>query len=232
MQRVRAFAVSGSNWGGKQLCTNRNPSVCQCWMMEMMESSVNVTCAEIQISDGFEFRVPADRFTHFHQSDCEQLWYSQDGRLIADPSDPQRMIDPATAVKSDRLFTSYCVNLNHQIICDSTTHFSREIMFRVRNQTAVTPNSDVVNEVTPDRQHSDHFWWLLAVFIIVLLIIILICLMKRKRIFRCFQRLICQHEDDDSKNRNPEAAVQVELRSDAPDSLNQSELEQLNGSLS
>ncbi|RXN19180.1 hypothetical protein ROHU_025893 [Labeo rohita] len=64
------------------------------------------------------------------------------------------------------------------------THFSREIMFRVRNQTAVTPNSDVVNEVTPDRQHSDHFWWLLAVFIIVLLIIILICLMKRKRIFR------------------------------------------------
>ncbi|XP_050960813.1 uncharacterized protein LOC127162064 isoform X2 [Labeo rohita] len=162
---------------------------------------INVLCAEIQTPVGFLYVILPVILNQSLSVDCEQSWYLQDGRLIADPSDPQRMIDPATAVKSDRLFTSYCVNLNHQIICDSTTHFSREIMFRVRNQTAVTPNSDVVNEVTPDRQHSDHFWWLLAVFIIVLLIIILICLMKRKRIFRCFQRLICQHEDDDSKNR-------------------------------
>ncbi|KAL0199413.1 hypothetical protein M9458_007953, partial [Cirrhinus mrigala] len=52
--------------------------------------------------------------------DCEKSWYLQDGRVIADPSDPQTLIDPATAVKSDRLFTSRCVNLNHEIICDST----------------------------------------------------------------------------------------------------------------
>ncbi|RXN31859.1 hypothetical protein ROHU_004735 [Labeo rohita] len=32
------------------------------------------------------------------------------------------------------------------------SHFSRGIMFRVRNQTAVTPNSDVVNEAS--LQHS------------------------------------------------------------------------------
>ncbi len=39
---------------------------------------MNVTCAEIQITDGFEFRVSADRFTLFQQSaDCEPLWYSQ-----------------------------------------------------------------------------------------------------------------------------------------------------------
>ncbi|RXN16543.1 hypothetical protein ROHU_008308 [Labeo rohita] len=36
-------------------------------------------------------------------------------------------------------------------------HFSRETMFRVRNETAVTPNSDVLNEVTPDLQHSDCY---------------------------------------------------------------------------
>ncbi|KTF93307.1 hypothetical protein cypCar_00035849 [Cyprinus carpio] len=66
-----------------------------------------------------------------------------------------------------------------------------------------TPNSDLLNEVSPDLQHSvDHFWWLLAVFIIVLLIIFLICLLKRKSIFRCFQRFICQRDDDDSENRN------------------------------
>ncbi|RXN10300.1 hypothetical protein ROHU_030878 [Labeo rohita] len=88
------------------------------------------------------------------------------------------------------------------------SHYSREIMFRVRNQTAMTPNSDLRNEVTPDLQHSDHFWWLLAVFVIVLLIIILICL-KRKRIFRCFQRLIFQRDSDDSENRDPESAVQM-----------------------
>ncbi|RXN38614.1 hypothetical protein ROHU_000965 [Labeo rohita] len=113
----------------------------------------------------------------------------------------------------------------------SEAHFSHVTAYRVRNQTAVTPNSDL-QQVTPDLQHSDHFWWLLAVFIIALLIIILICLMKRKRIFRCFQRLIFQRDDDDSENRDPEAAVQMKLRSDAPDSLNQSDSEQLNGSLS
>ncbi|KAL1279586.1 hypothetical protein QQF64_026259 [Cirrhinus molitorella] len=43
----------------------------------MMDISVNVTCAEIQISDGFEYRVNADRFTLLHQSDCEPLWFSQ-----------------------------------------------------------------------------------------------------------------------------------------------------------
>ncbi|KAK2917121.1 hypothetical protein Q8A67_001495 [Cirrhinus molitorella] len=54
----------------------------------------------------------------------------------------------------------------------------------MRNETAVTPNSDPHNEVTPDLQQSDHFWWLLAGFIVALLIFFLICLMKRKRIFR------------------------------------------------
>ncbi|KTG05825.1 hypothetical protein cypCar_00042380, partial [Cyprinus carpio] len=109
----------------------------------MMESSVNVTCAEIQIRDGFEFRVPADRFTLFHQSDCEPLWYSQDDRLIADPSDPQTLIDPVISVSSDRLVTSHCVNeLRHEIRCDASG-FRLDTIFRVRNETAATPNSGV-----------------------------------------------------------------------------------------
>ncbi|KAI2666827.1 NAD kinase [Labeo rohita] len=148
---------------------NKNPSVCQCWMMEMMESSVNVTCAEIQISDGFEFRVPADRFTHFHQSDCEQLWYSQDGRLMALPENPHRLIDPVISVTSDRLVTSRCVD---------------ELL---RNQTAVTPNSDQ--------------WWCLFALFIIILILILICILLRKRILRCFQRaerFISQREAPDN----------------------------------
>ncbi|KAI2644368.1 NAD kinase [Labeo rohita] len=106
-----------------------------------MDSSVNVTCSEIQISDGFEFRVPADRFTHFHQSDCEQLWYSQDGRLMALPENPHRLIDPVISVSSDRLVTSRCVDeLHHEIRCD-TSGFRLDTIFRVRNQTTATPNS-------------------------------------------------------------------------------------------
>ncbi|KAL1279292.1 hypothetical protein QQF64_025965, partial [Cirrhinus molitorella] len=58
----------------------------------------------------------------------------------------------------------------------------------------------VKNEMTPDLQQSDHFWWLLAVFIIALLIFFMICLMKHKRIFRCFQRLISQRDNDDLEN--------------------------------
>ncbi|RXN15817.1 hypothetical protein ROHU_008640 [Labeo rohita] len=136
-----------------------------------MESSVNVTCAEIQITDGFEFRIPADRFTLFHQSDCEQLWYSQDDHLIADPVNPQALIDPVISVSSDRLVTSHCVKL--------------DTIFRVRNETAATPNPEVLNEVTPDLQHSDQWWWISALIVVFLLV--LICFLLRKRIIRCFQ---------------------------------------------
>ncbi|RXN09560.1 hypothetical protein ROHU_010978 [Labeo rohita] len=60
------------------------------------------------------------------------------------------MIDPVISVSSDRLVTSHCVNLKHEIPCDSDgSHFSREIMFRVRNETAATPNSDDLNEASP-----------------------------------------------------------------------------------
>ncbi|KAL1279293.1 hypothetical protein QQF64_025966 [Cirrhinus molitorella] len=133
---------------------------------------INITCAEIQTPVGFVYVVLPVIMNHTNNPDCEQSWHLEDGSLIVDPSDPQRLIDPVISVSSDRLVTSLCVNLNYQIICDSADgSFSHEIKFRVRNETAVTPN-------------SDHFWWILAVFIIALLIIILICLMKRKRIFR------------------------------------------------
>ncbi|XP_058624838.1 uncharacterized protein LOC131536114 [Onychostoma macrolepis] len=197
---------------------------------------INVTCAEIQTPAGFVYVILPVLLNHTNNPDCEQSWYLQDGRLIADPANPQALIDPVISVSSDRLVTSHCVNLNHEIICDSPDglHFSRVTAFRAKNETAATPNSNLQNEVTPDLQHSDQFWWLLAFFVIVLFIIFLICLMKRKRIFRCFQKFIFQRDDDDddSENRDPEAAVQMKFRSDAPDSLNQSESEQLNGSLS
>ncbi len=38
---------------------------------------------------------------------------------MAEPSDPQKLIDPVVSVSSDRLVTSRCVNLIHEIICDS-----------------------------------------------------------------------------------------------------------------
>ncbi|KAL0199275.1 hypothetical protein M9458_007815, partial [Cirrhinus mrigala] len=101
--------------------------------MEMMESSVNVTCSEIQISDGFEFRVPADRFTHFHHvflssnttiihhQTHNNALFDQDGRLIALPENPHRLIDPVISVSSDRLVTSRCVDeLRHEIRCDTS----------------------------------------------------------------------------------------------------------------
>ncbi|KAL1279287.1 hypothetical protein QQF64_025960 [Cirrhinus molitorella] len=119
-------------------------------------NNVTVTCGEIQTDGGFEFKLPSDLLNQTLSVDCEQSWYLQDGHLIADPSDPQTLIDPVMTVKSDRLVTSYCVNLKHEIICDSTDglHFSREIMFRVRNETAATPNSVTNNESESIRSES------------------------------------------------------------------------------
>ncbi|RXN38615.1 hypothetical protein ROHU_000966 [Labeo rohita] len=105
-----------------------------------LQNEVSLQHSEIQTPVGFLYLILPVILNHISNPDCEQSWYLQDGRLIADPSDPQRMIDPVISVSSDRLFTSRCVNLNHQII--------------LRNQTAVTPNSDLQNAVTPDLQHS------------------------------------------------------------------------------
>ncbi|XP_016114677.1 uncharacterized protein [Sinocyclocheilus grahami] len=153
-------------------------------------------------TDGFEFRVPADRFTLFQQSDCEPLWYSQDGRLIAHPANPLKLIAPVISVSSDRLVTSHCVNeLRHRIYCDASG-FSLDTIFRARNETAATPDSEVLNEVTPDLQHSDQLWWISALLIVILLLV-LICFLLRKRIFRCFQSeewFICQHEALDNRD--------------------------------
>ncbi|RXN32341.1 hypothetical protein ROHU_016241 [Labeo rohita] len=146
---------------------------------------INITCGDIQSSVGFLYVILPVLLNHTNNPDCEQSWHSEDGRLIADPSDSQRMIDPVISVSSDRLVTSHCVNLNYQIICDSTdSHFSREIMFRVRNETAVTPNSDLLNEVS--LQHSDQLW-LLAVFIIMFLAFL--CFLLRKRISRTLMKV-------------------------------------------
>ncbi|RXN35065.1 GTPase IMAP family member 8-like protein [Labeo rohita] len=139
-----------------------NPDCEQSWLSEshfsreimfrVRNQTVATPISEIQTPVGFLYEILPVLLNHTNNPDCEQSWYLQDKRLIADPSEPQRMIDPATAVKSDRLVTSHCVNLNHEIICDSTrTPVSRVTAYRVRNQTAVTPNSDDLNEAL---QHS------------------------------------------------------------------------------
>ncbi|KAL1279295.1 hypothetical protein QQF64_025968 [Cirrhinus molitorella] len=104
---------------------------------------VNITCAEIQTAVGFVYVILPVIMNHTNNPDCEQSWCLEDWHLVADPSDPQRLIDPVISVSSDRVVTSLCVNLNYQIICDSAdeSHFSHEIKFRVRNEPAVTPNS-------------------------------------------------------------------------------------------
>ncbi|KAK2917123.1 hypothetical protein Q8A67_001497 [Cirrhinus molitorella] len=170
----------------------------QCFRHCIMDI-VNITCAEIQTAVGFVYVILPVIMNHTNNPDCEQSWCLEDGRLIADPSDPQRLIDPVISVSSDRVVTSLCVNLNYQIICDSADELL-QAMFRagnpfvlcLRNETAATPNS-----VTPDLQHSDQLWWVLAVFIIVLLV--LMCFLLRKRIFRCFLKR------EGSENRDPES---------------------------
>ncbi|RXN06670.1 sterile alpha motif domain-containing 3-like isoform X2 [Labeo rohita] len=95
-----------------------------------------------------------------------------------------------------RLLSDY-LNQTNNPDCEQSwylqSQYIREIMFRVRNESTMTPN-------------SDHFWWLLAVFIIALLIMILICLMKRKRIIRPEETRI--REEQEVEN---EAAVEGEV---------------------
>ncbi|KAK2917161.1 hypothetical protein Q8A67_001535 [Cirrhinus molitorella] len=131
--------------------------------------NINVACADIRTPVGFEYKVPPDRLNHISSHDCKQSWYLQN-RLIADSLHHQILTEPAISVSSDRLFTSRCVDeLRHECICHSAdgTPFSHEILFRVRNETAVTPDYDL----TPDLQPSDQFWRLWTLPIIAVLMI-------------------------------------------------------------
>ncbi|XP_067236833.1 uncharacterized protein [Chanodichthys erythropterus] len=206
--------------------TLNDPDCEQSWYTEHWNmNTINKTCGEIQTEEGFEYRLLSNILNQT-SDDCEQSWYSKDGRLLADPSDPHKLMYPVTSVKSDRLVTSYCVDeLHHEIQC----HFKRithETVFRVFNDT----DSSSGSTQTPD---SHQFWWISALFFIMIVLLLLICFMLRKRIFSCVSRAVTRiFQHSDSENRDPEAGVQMNLRSDAPDSLNQSESEQLNGSVS
>ncbi|KTG47879.1 hypothetical protein cypCar_00034308 [Cyprinus carpio] len=89
------------------------------------------------------------------------------------------------------------------------SQFRLETVFRVRNETPVTP--DVLNEVTPDLQLSDQWWWTSALLICIVLLV-LICFLLRKRIFRCFQR----DEPSISQREAPDSRDLEKLRSDDP----------------
>ncbi|XP_051745506.1 uncharacterized protein LOC127510041 isoform X11 [Ctenopharyngodon idella] len=142
-------------------------------------SNISVSCGQIQSSVGFVYVIlPVILNQTLSDPDCEQSWYTEDGRLIADPSDPHKLMYPVTSVSSDRLVTSDCVNLNHGIICDGS-RFRMETMFRVFNDT----NSSGGSTQTPD---SHQFWWISALLIIMVVLLLLICFMLRKRIFRCY----------------------------------------------
>ncbi|KAF4116561.1 hypothetical protein G5714_004050 [Onychostoma macrolepis] len=90
---------------------------------------INVSCVEIQSPAGFLYVILSVLLNQTNNPDCEQSWYSQDGLMIADPSEPQTLIDPVISVSSDRLVTSRCVNLSHEIICDSSG-FRLDTIFR------------------------------------------------------------------------------------------------------
>ncbi|XP_048062093.1 uncharacterized protein LOC125277639 [Megalobrama amblycephala] len=166
--------------------------------------NISVTCAEIQSSVGFVFVIlPVILNQTLNDPDCEQSWYTEDGLLLADPSDPHKLMYPVTSVSSERLVTSHCVNLIHEIICDES-RLRLEIMFRVRNETAATLNSDVLDEVTPSLQLSDQLWWILALLFIMVLLLFM-CFMLRKRIFRLVQRYRTRlHSSQANVKHNPD----------------------------
>ncbi|KAK9978912.1 hypothetical protein ABG768_020648 [Culter alburnus] len=180
-------------------------------------SIINMTCGQIQTAVGFVYVI----LQTLNDPDCEQSWYSKDKRLLADPSDPETLMNPVISVSSDRLVTSYCVDeLHHEIQCHSE-RIIHETVFKVRNDT----DSSGGPTQTPD---SHHLWWILALFFIMILAFL--CFLLHKRIFRYFLKAETYVHCSDSEIRDPEPAVQKKLRSDESDSLNHTESEQINGS--
>ncbi|XP_067218409.1 uncharacterized protein [Chanodichthys erythropterus] len=184
--------------------------------------NISVSCGEIESAVGFVFVIlPVILNQTLNDPDCEQSWYTEDGHLLADPSDPHKLMYPVTSVSSDRLVTSYCVDeLHHEIQCHSKG-ITHETMFRMRNETAATPNSDVLDEVTLSLQLSDQLWWISVLLIFFLLAFL--CFTLRKKIFRYFSKAVPSVCSDLDK-RDPESdETLMKVKSESPDSLNHSE---------
>lgn len=62
--------------------------------------------AETETDSRYEFKHISASLNQTLNPDCEQSWFSEDDRLIADPSDPQKLIDPVISVSSDHLVMS------------------------------------------------------------------------------------------------------------------------------
>ncbi|KAK2917119.1 hypothetical protein Q8A67_001493 [Cirrhinus molitorella] len=189
--------------------------------------NISVSCAEIQTVVGFVYVILPVILNHTNNPDCEQSWFSEDGSLIADPSDPQRLIDPVISVSSDHLVTSRCVNLNHEIICDSADGFRYQTIFRVFNGT----DSIIGSTQTPE---SNQLWWFSVLIFVVLAVL---CFLLRKMIFRCFQGIFQRSGPENSKASNcsdsklrcsecsisPALRIQMKVRSDDPHAVQESE---------
>ncbi|XP_067225861.1 uncharacterized protein [Chanodichthys erythropterus] len=118
-------------------------------------SIINMTCGEINSSVGFVFVILSVILNQtLIDPDCEQSWYTEDGRLLADPSSPHKLSDPVTSVSSDRLI---CVNLIHEIICDES-RLTMETMFREKYHDSVCNNNEPedLDQTIYKHVHQDH----------------------------------------------------------------------------
>lgn len=161
--------------------------------------NISKVCADIQTECGYEYRVREDLLELIHNPDCDQSWFTKDGRLLADPSDPHKRMPPAVSVRPEQLCTSFCVEeIHHEIDC----HYSRlkhQTLFRVFN---------VTEPISGSTAESHDLWWILAPILVFFFIIILIvCLMWRKKISSCISRAA----RSGPANRNPESGVQMKL---------------------
>ncbi|CAM4271952.1 unnamed protein product [Leuciscus chuanchicus] len=115
---------------------------------------------------------------------------------------------------SDRLVTSRCVNVLHEILCDASgSHHSLKTMFRDIYKTNYI--SCLTTTETPES-----LWWLFALFIFI--IFILICFMLRKRIFMYFPKaetIIFQRNDPENRDPESDDDSLKKLKSDESDSL-------------
>ncbi|KAF4116551.1 hypothetical protein G5714_004040 [Onychostoma macrolepis] len=106
--------------------------------------NITVSCSEINTPAGFVYVILPVLLNQTDNPDCDQSWYSQDKRLIADPSDPQKLIAHVISVSSDRLVTSHCVNeLHHEIICHSDGRLMTPSEDRLNLQNHISGSSDV-----------------------------------------------------------------------------------------
>ncbi|KAL6461051.1 hypothetical protein MHYP_G00310170 [Metynnis hypsauchen] len=138
--------------------------------------TICLRCEEICSHGCCIYPVPEEARRHQWNKDCEQEWFTKDGRLLVDgsPSASNSTLSPLVlAVSPANLTVLYCINgLQYKMTCHGSK-YQCQATYTVQNTTSKSPSNFATSDTSIRTTSSGLLWLLLFLHLIPGLIIII-----------------------------------------------------------